>query len=137
VIGAPAPAAPGRDPVDEARAWLSTTCTTGEEPGLPPVVIEGAARVEPYLQEALEGGPDEAAMRQFEESAIRRLRARAALLAREVPVGLSAEDLEAARRRGEAELLERARQDYSQRYRSRAAAALDVLAAVVAAESGG
>jgi hypothetical protein len=134
VIEAPAPVAPP-DPLDTAHTWLSTTCTTGEEPDVPPGVVEGTSPVEPFLLEALESGPGEEAMRQFEESAVQRIGARATLLAGEAQVGLSAEDLEAARRRGEPELLERARRDFVLRYRTRAARALGALGSQRAEEA--
>lgn len=128
VIEAPAPTPQASDELDLAREWLSITCTTGEERELPPAMSEGAARVVPYLFEVVERGPDEAAMRQFEASAIERFGARTTLLAGEAELGLSAADLEAARRRGEGEFLDRARRDFALRYRERAAAALGVLA---------
>jgi len=116
---------PSPDVRSVALQWLRGECGVGEAPEAKLLQV-GSALVDPFL-EALEKGPARDDIAEVEASAARRFEARQETLKRGEGLGLSAADLEAARRVTRDEYVARARRDFDSRYRSQAISGIAIV----------
>jgi len=126
----PPAAAEALAPTQVAFHWLQLTCGLGDGPKLAARLRANRAVVEPILLRAYREGPSAEVMKEFTASARRRYAARKATL-EAGEIGLSREDLAAAREVGEEAFLARAREDFESRYRSQAKLGLDLIGSPV------
>jgi hypothetical protein len=116
---------PSADVRTVALQWLRGTCGVGEAAEAK-LVQTGAALVDHFL-EGLEKGPAPQEVAEVERAAERQFAKRQEALRRGEGLGLSASDLEAARRVTRDEYVARARRDFDSRYRSQAISGLAIV----------
>lgn len=109
------------------RTWLVKNCEVGEARVLEQDLKKWGTRVEPAFLEAVKDGPDAKLLSEFEEAAAKRFDQRQELLKAGVGLGLSSEDLEAARRVTRDDFIAKEREDFVLRYKSQALAGLGIV----------
>jgi hypothetical protein len=125
-------AAVGQDFPAEARItatrWLMKDCQTGEQSRLSDVLAKYKTQLEPLFLTVLNSGPDSQTLADADSAASKRFEARQALLKSGNGTGLNPADLQAARQITRNQYLATERDDFVVGYKSKAAAALGVVA---------
>ncbi len=101
-------------------SWLQDTCDTGESTTPEQILTRFGADAEPLLLAALEQGPGDQLLQTLESALETRWQQRSAALAEGERLGLSSDDLAAARQAQREEYFSRERQAFVTRYRDRA-----------------
>ena len=111
-----------------ARSWLLNSCDVGEVGALENQLRAAAPQLEPLFIQAFQNGPDGALVAEVEQAAAKRFERRQEILGNSgVTVGLSKEDIEAARAVGRDQFLSQAKNDFVLRYKSQALLGLGVV----------
>jgi len=107
--------------------WLIKNCEVGEEKRLEIELKKGAEVARPLLLEAAAKGPDSKVLADFDRASGLRYQQRQTLLGKGEGLGLSKEDLEAARKITREGFVAREREDFDLRYRSQALLGLGIV----------
>lgn len=111
-----------------ARSWLLNSCDVGEVGALENQLRAAAPQLEPLFIQAFQNGPDGALVAEVEQAAAKRFERRQEILGNSgVTVGLSKEDIEAARAVGRDQFVSQAKNDFVLRYKSQALLGLGVV----------
>lgn len=109
------------------QTWLVKNCDLGEVRMLEQDLRQWGIRLEPAFLEAVQDGPDAKLLSEFDEAAGKRFDQRQELLKTDVGLGLSRDDLEAARKVSREEFIAQEREDFILRYKSQALAGLGIV----------
>lgn len=109
-----------------ALRWLLLNDDVGEEGVLEGELRNMGTQLEPVFLEALDKGPDSALLSELEQAAARRFEQNQELLKTGEGLGLSPEDLEAARSVTREQFIAQEKEDFILRYKSQAIAGLGI-----------
>jgi hypothetical protein len=122
----------GQDLPAEARIaatrWLMKDCQAGEQYRLSDVLAKFKTQLEPFFLTLLNSGPDSQTLADADSAASKRFETRQASIKSRNGTGLSPADLQAARQITRDQYLATERDDFVVGYKSKAAAALGVVA---------
>ena len=111
-----------------ATAWLFKDCRVGETYRLSDTLVKYKTQLEPFFLAALSNGPDSKSIADVESGASKRFEALQELLKTGSGTGLSQMDLQEARKITRDQYLTREKGNFVDSYKSRAVAALGVVA---------
>ena len=111
-----------------AARWLTKDCQAGEQYRLSDILAKYKTQLEPFFLTLLNSGPDAQTLASADSAASKRFETRQASLKTGNGTGLSPADLQAARQVTRDQYLAAERDDFVVGYKSKAAAALGVVA---------
>lgn len=110
-----------------ARSWLLDNCDVDEVGALENQLRSAAPQLEPVFIQAFQNGPEAALVSEVELAAAKRFERRQEVLNSGVAVGLSKEDIDAAKSVGRDQFVTQAKNDFVLRYKSQALLGLGVV----------